>query len=60
MQEDLYDCVIPLDPKYDICEDVHKYLEIETCRGRRLKNASKLYQYVPVSHVLEYREFWED
>eukprot|EP00347_Sterkiella_histriomuscorum_P018570 403345014 len=59
MQEDLYDCVVPRDPTVDVHEDVHRYLEIESCRGKKLSNHIK-HQYIPISHVLEYREFWED
>ena len=58
IQDDLYDCSKPEDLSL-ITQDVLKYMEIEHSRSRKgqpnIKNI-----FIPISHVLEYREHWED
>lgn len=39
--------------------DVLRYLEIESARGKKLLPFVRNI-FIPISHVLEYREFWED
>ena len=63
MQDDLYDCVRPRDPPdQNVCQDVLRYLDMELTKGKRLVpiNVRSASIFVPISHVLEYREFWED
>ncbi|CDW79773.1 UNKNOWN [Stylonychia lemnae] len=58
IQEDLFNCVKPLSLDV-IPQDVMNYLEIENARGKKLCPFVRNI-FIPVSHVIEYREFWED
>lgn len=54
----MFDCVRPRDLSV-IPLDVLKYMEIEHARGRKVHPYVRNV-FIPISHVLEYREFWED
>lgn len=62
IQDDLFDCKRPRDPISGVCRDVTKYLSIDRIRGKRLFPQAVRSNpcFIPISHVLEYREFWED
>lgn len=57
-QDDLFDCLRPKDDD-SIPVEVKKYLRIERTKGSRLIPFVKNI-FIPVTHVLEYRELWED
>ena len=54
----MYDCEKP-DDVDDIPAEVTRHLEMETEKGKSLIPYVKNL-FIPVTHVLEYREHWED